>query len=330
MSTTDNGHDFERNRKMCAMRLDEKKQRERYDSAARLLPRRFQSLALNSDDWIKCSAEEFRLRVGRPFAITCSGNEYEPSSTATISPQDIVEFLRIVSNGSVHTVAESLKRGFVTAEGGHRVGVCGSAVIKSGEVAGIKNFSSASLRIAREIRDIGKSIYDILISEEIFPNLLIVSPPGGVKTTLLRDLIRLISDGGKRVAVADERNELSAMVEGIPGFDIGRRTDVLEGCSKSEAVLMLLRTMSPQVIVMDEITSPEDMDAMERAANCGVSLLATAHAYSMEDLSRRVYYKSASRLFDRIVRITVSSGKRNYELLKFADSDYENGFSNYG
>lgn len=304
---------------MRAISLVDKRQIERYENAVRLLPERLKPIALNCDVWIKCTAEEFRMRVGRPFAVNCSGSEYEPSNAAVIYPNDIAELLRIVSNGSVHAVAESLKRGFVTAEGGHRVGVCGKAVVKSGEIVSIRDFSSASLRIAKEIVDIGRTVYNTLTSKDKLPNLLIVSPPGGGKTTLLRDLIRLISDGGMRVAVADERNELSAMVDGVPGFDIGKRTDVLEGCSKPEAVLMLLRTMSPQVIVMDEITSPEDADALERAANCGVSLLATAHAFDMEDLSRRVYYRSVSRLFDQVVRISVSGGRRNYELQKFTD-----------
>lgn len=295
-------------------------QRERYSSAASLLPEHLRRVALGLDDRIKCSAEEFRLRTGRPFTVNCAGSEYQPSPSINVTSNDLIDLIRIATNGSIHTAAESLRRGFVTAMGGHRIGVCGSVVVKNGEVAAIKNFSSASLRIAREIKDIGKGIYDALMDEPYLPNLLIVSPPGVGKTTLLRDLTRLISDGGKRVAAADERNELAAMVDGIPGFNIGMRTDVLEGCSKPEAVLMLLRSMSPQVIVMDEITSPDDMEAMERAANCGVSLLATAHANSIEDLAQRVYYRSVSRLFDRIVRITTTAeGKRIYELSSFKD-----------
>ncbi|MGI6039457.1 MAG: AAA family ATPase [Eubacteriales bacterium] len=299
--------------------VDLYKQRERYHSAANLLPQRLRSAALGVEDRIKYSAEEFRLRIGRRFSINCSKFEHEPSPPTTITSDDLNALLKIATDGSVHTAGESLKRGYVTAKGGNRIGVCGSAVVKNGEVSSIINLSSASLRIAREIKDIGKEIYEELAGEPFFPNLLIVSPPGVGKTTLLRDLVRLISDGGRRVAVADERNELSGMVGGIPGFDIGRCTDVLEGCSKPEAVLMLLRSMSPQVIVMDEITSPEDMEAMERAANCGVSLLATAHAYSIEDLSQRVYYRSVSRLFDRVVRISTVNGSRSYELSKLSD-----------
>lgn len=291
--------------------------RERYDSAARLLPSRFRGIAESADSVLKASAEEFRLRAGRPFSIAHPKGEFTPEPNNHVTPEDLSEFLRIVTKGSVHTAADSIKWGFVTAEGGHRVGLCGSAIVKNGEVAGLKNMSSASLRIAKEIKGIGNAIYRNILSEEKIPNLLIVSPPGGGKTTLLRDIIRLISDGGLRVAVADERNELAALFEGEPGFDIGMRTDVIEGCSKPSAVLMLLRAMTPQVIAMDEITTPEDMDAMERAANCGVSLLATAHAYGMEDLKQRVYYKAAERLFDKAVMIGQKDGKRFYSVVDF-------------
>jgi len=303
--------------------------RERYESAVRLLPIRLKNIAESVEGGIKVRAEEFRMRAGRPFAIAFSQGEIEPEPSVEVTPEDISELLRIVSKGSVHTVAESLRWGFVTAEGGHRVGVCGSAIVKNGEVTGLKNMSSASLRIAKEMKGIGSELYKSLVFGGKIPNLLIVSPPGGGKTTLLRDIIRLISDGGVRVAVADERNELAALYEGIPGFDIGRHTDVIEGCGKHVAVMMLLRAMNPQVIAMDEITTPEDMEAMERASNCGVSLLASAHAFGMEDLKRRVYYRSAERLFDKVILIEQPEGKRRYTVLSFArESDrgeLENG-----
>jgi len=292
--------------------------KERYESAVRLLPARLRSIAQSLDGGLKGRAEEFRLRAGRPFSIAFPQGEVAPMPSDEVTPEDISELLRIVSKGSIHTVAESLKWGFVTAEGGHRVGVCGSAIVKNGEIAGLRNMSSASLRIAKELKGIGNGIYKMLVSGKKIPNILIVSPPGGGKTTLLRDFIRLISDGGMRVAVADERNELAALNEGIPGFDIGMHTDVIEGCGKPDAVMMLLRAMNPQVIAMDEITTPEDMEAMERAANCGVSLLATAHAYGMEDLKRRVYYRAAEKLFDKAVLIEQSEGKRRYTVRDFA------------
>lgn len=288
---------------------------ERYHQAARLLPLRFRGMAESAGSAVRADAEEFRLRTGRPFTIASAGSEFVPDPADRVTTEDLSEFLRIVSKGSVHTVAESLKWGFVTAEGGHRVGVCGSAIVKNGEITGIRNLSSASLRIAKEMKGIGKPVCGELTREGKIPNTLIVSPPGGGKTTLLRDIVRLLSDGGKRVAVADERGELAALYEGEPGFDIGQRTDVMEGCSKASAALMLLRSMNPQVIAMDEITTPEDMAAMERAANCGVSLIATAHADGLDDLRQRIYYRDAERLFQKIVLIGTSNGMRTYSVM---------------
>ena len=145
------------------------------------------------------------------------------------------------------------------------------------------------------------------------------------KTTLLRDLIRALSDGDgvppMRVGVADERGELAAMCEGVPQFQIGSHTDVLDGCPKGQGLLMLLRGMNPQVMAADEITAPEDVAALEMAANCGVALLATAHGAGLEDLRRRPLYRRLLSLnvFQRLVVITVENGGRRYAVHTLED-----------
>ena len=145
---------------------------------------------------------------------------------------------------------------------------------------------------------------------------LILSPPGYGKTTILRDLIRLLSGQGVRVAVADERGELAAMHDGVPQFDVGAHTDVLEGCPKAQGTLMLLKTMSPAVVALDEVTSPEDVEAIGFAGHCGVSILATAHAFDREDLCRRPLYREllALSVFDRIVTIQKQGLNRIYQV----------------
>ncbi len=287
----------------------------RFDIALNLLPGRLRVHLQAVDKSTKASAEEFRLRVGRPLSIALPNGEIVPDNTTDVTGQDLSDLLSIVSHGSVHSFSESLKWGYLTAEGGHRVGICGSAIVKNSEITGIRNISSASVRIAKEVRGIGKKLCEELFKEAPFPNILIVSPPGGGKTTLLRDMIRNVSNSGVRVAVADERNEISAMHEGRPGFDIGSHTDVIEGAEKAGTLMMLLRAMNPQVIAVDEITILEDMRAMERAYNCGISLLATAHAKDLEDLSRRSYYAGGGKMFQKVVVIRGEGSSRSYQVM---------------
>ena len=182
-------------------------------------------------------------------------------------------------------------------------------------MTGFRQISSAALRIPREIKGAADEIMPRAFPEGGLRSILIVSPPGGGKTTLLRDMIRSLSYMGRRVAVSDERGEIAAISAGIPQMDLGPRTDVLDACPKAQGILSLLRCMNPQVIAVDEITSPEDAKALISAANCGVKLLATAHGDGLSDLKERHIYSqlSDSAVFDGAVCITNINGRRVHE-----------------
>ena len=227
--------------------------------------------------------------------------------------------LEIATQASAHTALERVRNGFFTVRGGHRIGICGSGVVRDGEVRNLRQLSSLAIRVAREVPGLSAAVLDRLWSGGVLQSTLLLSPPGGGKTTLLRDLIRAVSDGeggpALRVGVADERGELAAMYQGEPQFSIGRQTDVLDGCPKGPALLMLLRGMNPQVLAADEITAPEDAAALEMAANCGVSLLCTAHAGSLEELKAR-FTKAMDNDLNTSMAVTVL-----YDVLKARTTD---------
>ncbi len=180
------------------------------------------------------------------------------------------------------------------------------------------HLSSVNLRIAREKPGVGKGLLPRLLEGRTMKNTLILSPPGNGKTTLLRDLIRQLSDGPQalRVGLVDERGEVAALYHGVPQMNVGTRTDVIDGCLKSVGLLLLLRSMNPNVLAVDEITAPEDVDALTMAANCGVSLLATAHGGDRGDLERRPLYRRLLEqgIFRLLLRIELSGGQRIYRV----------------
>ena len=298
--------------------------REQFTQAAAFFPRELRKTLCSLPAQVQGTAEEVRLRVGRPMTVVTT--EGELSTGLVVRPEDLNLTIEIASQCSAYAVLDQMKHGYVAVRGGHRLGICGTGVVKEGEISNLRKISSLSLRVAREFPGAAAAVLKDLQEEGMLQSTLIISSPGKGKTTLLRDLIRCISDGQgilpHRVCVADERGELAAMYAGIPGMNIGARTDVMDGCPKAEAMLMLLRGMNPQVIAMDEITAPEDVRAMELAAGCGVALLATAHAGSPEDLSRRELYRRMMEqgIFRRIVSIGVSEGKRIYHVNKVEDS----------
>lgn len=256
--------------------------------------------------------EEIRLRAKQKPRIRMCGKETEFSSII-ITAEMLRDILSRAARYSVHSYAESLKNGFITLAGGHRLGICGSAVLEDGQVSGIRAISSINLRIARQ-PDWNIAPASMLQNGKL-ASTLILAPPGLGKTTLLRNMIADIAKSGKTVSVIDERCEIAALREGSPQFEIGGSTDVLEGCSKKQAAIMLLKTMSPDVLAFDEITAPEDVEAVSLCAHCGIEVLASAHAASIEDLKRRVLYQKllSLKLFQQIVTIRLVDGKRIYE-----------------
>ena len=256
-------------------------------------------------------AEEIRLRVGRTPTILYDGKEEELRRCRT-SAQELMRVLERATGASIHSAANAIAEGYLSYMG-LRIGVCGTAVIHNGEISGFKNFSSLALRIPRECRGVCDKVMGEIYRNG-YENTLIISRPGGGKTTALREIIRRLSDGGTSVAVVDERNELSATDDSAAQFDLGAHSDVLIGIPKAEGAMMLLRGMNPQLIAMDEITRERDIDAIAQVFGCGVGLLASAHAADSEELTRRPLYKMLLELnaFKYVVSVNGTGCNRRY------------------
>ena len=235
---------------------------------------------------------------------------------AVVEPEELETLCDLATEFSRYAAAETLREGFLPVRGGFRVGLCGTAVMKDGANTNLKNLSSAAIRIGRQYLGIAKDLVPQLMREGRFWNTLLLSAPGGGKTTLLRDLVRCLSRQGQRVALIDERGEVAVMVRGEPQMDVGPRTDIVDGCPKALAIPMVLRAMNPQIIAADEITLREDLKAMSLAVGCGVGLLATIHAGSVGELLEKPLYRQL--LEDRVFRLAIcircQGGERTYEV----------------
>ena len=292
---------------------------EAYRQAAQVLPRRLRQEALGLPQEEQEQAEELRLRAGWPMTAVLPEGE-RPVGGPPVEPEELEQLVEIASRASVHAVLEQIRRGYLTVAGGHRIGLCGTAVMEGGGIHALRSLSSANLRIARQVPGAARPVLGALCPGGRLESTLILAPPGQGKTTLLRDIIRQVSEGEGclplRVAVADERGEVAALYGGRPQLDVGRRTDVAEGCPKAQGLMLLLRAMNPQVLAVDEITAPEDAAALRTAAGCGVTLLATAHGGGREDLTRRPLYRGLLEegMFRRLVEITRREGRREYRV----------------
>ena len=249
--------------------------------------------------------EEFRLKAGAPFIIYGGDDSYYITGAGHISEvrakayvvtrEDIEKAVQLMCDCSVYSIEDELKGGYITIRGGHRIGVVGKAVTEEGRVKTIKDISGLNIRVSRQVIGCANTLMHRLIRRRrgVY-NTLIISPPQCGKTTLLRDIIRQISDGipslgfpGVKVGVVDERSELAGCYRGIPQNNIGVRTDVLDACPKAQGIMMLIRSMSPNVIATDELGRAEDLAAIEEAINAGVSIITTVHGWNLEDAMRK-------------------------------------------
>lgn len=238
---------------------------------------------------------ELRLRAGRPAVCVNILGEMKPCS-APLSAKEISDCFAEICRYSVYSYEEEIAQGFVTLDGGHRVGICGTAVTKNGKITSFKDISGLNIRIARQIYGCADKLCEKAFSDGLHSLLLAGKPLCG-KTTVLRDIARQLGER-RRVVIIDSRGELSASVGGTPSLDIGLNTDALCGCEKSEGIMLALRSLNPEVIICDEIG--DDGEAVEQAVFCGVKMIASAHAGSIEELKRRRSTRGLVPVFERV------------------------------
>ncbi|HPU63594.1 MAG TPA: stage III sporulation protein AA [Mobilitalea sp.] len=273
------------------------------------------NLKINFDE-----LQEIRLRINCPLIINYKNREYfvsedgslvpNPDKGVLISKNEIKETLEYISNYSLYAFEEEIRQGFITISGGHRIGIAGKTIVQGNHIKGMKHISFINIRLAHQVKGCADKVLPYLIDEKNHSiyHTLIISPPKCGKTTLLRDIIRQISDGGPNfqgmnVGVVDERSEIGACYMGVPQNELGIRTDVLDCCPKAKGMMMLIRSMSPQVIAVDEIGSKEDLEAINHVINCGCKLIATVHGSSLEDVKSKPVLGELmqNRVFERYI-----------------------------
>ena len=301
--------------------------------------------------------QEIRLRVGKPVIVLTDEGEFFVDKKGNLrgnlvenpgenlidvycaSEKELQEMLNHICHYSLYAFEDEIRQGFVTVAGGHRIGIAGQVVAEGTEgVRTIRHICSMNIRIAHQILGVADEILSSVYDGDRLKNTLIISPPGCGKTTLLRDLIRQISDGnrygrGRSVGVVDERSEIAGSYLGQPQNDVGIRTDVLDCCPKAIGMMLLLRSMAPQVIAVDEIGNAEDMEALCLASACGSSILATVHGIDVGDYLQKFGYAMGESLFDCYIVLEKRDGRPSVRKISGREEDdasYAGGIYDFG
>ena len=266
----------------------------RIEEIIRYFPINISSLlykAISQNEKLKEQIQEIRIRVGRPIILKLQNLDI--LIEYIVNQTEILQILEKICENSIYAYKNQICNGYITIKGGHRIGITGSAVVENEKIINIKYITSLNFRIARQVLNCSNKIIGQVIDEknqDIY-NTLIVSPPGRGKTTILRDLIRNLSNGidkinfkGRTCGVVDERGEIAAMYKGVPQNDIGIRTDIIENISKAKGIKILIRTMAPEIIACDEIGSKEDVEAIQEAIISGVKGIFTMHGRTLDDV----------------------------------------------
>ncbi|MDR7870015.1 MAG: stage III sporulation protein AA [Tissierellaceae bacterium] len=275
----------------------------------------------------KSRVEEIRLRNGCPLSIYLDGKDYfvtlDNHLTENIShgyivqKEDINNSFQLITNHSIYAFSEDIRKGYITITGGHRVGIGGKVIYDNSGIEMISSISSLNVRIARQKKGISDHIIPFLLDEnKNIYNTLIISPPQCGKTTLLRDLIRNLSNGdsqfrrGFKVSLIDERSEIAGLYNGTPQMEVGVRTDVLDGCLKSDGIMIVIRALSPDIIAVDEIGGSEDTTAIYEALRAGIKLIATIHGSGLGDIRHRLNLNRLidEKIFQRFIILDRSRG----------------------
>lgn len=274
--------------------------------------------------------EEIRLRINAPVLLKQRTNDKYLGKDGVLTPrwetgvccgaESMNKTVSLLCNSSLYALEEELRKGFLTLPGGHRTGFVGRAVLDRGRIKTLKQISGVNIRIARFVSGSALKIIKSLIKGNTLLNTLIISPPRAGKTTLLRDIVSILSNGfpgfsSIDVGLVDERSEIAGCREGIPQMPVGHRTDILDGCPKAEGMMMLVRSMSPQVIATDEIGRKEDAEAIEEVINAGIKLVTTVHGNSKEDILRRPVIREIleQKVFERYLVLSRKNGPGTIE-----------------